>query len=271
MHVVSLDDSTARDSRVAGNKAAVLARLAGRGYVIPPGAVVPPTALMNGDPVADIVSAIENLGVRSPWAVRSSSTAEDGVGSAFPGIFRTVLGVRSGEELVQAVDQVRESLAADQVQRYAVSRGLEQSSFAMSVLVQSQLSPRAAGVAFSRDPVTGEDVVGVEANYGLGESVVDGSATPDYFLVNRQREIIERETGTKRVQVVLGAGGLQRLEVSEADRARPAITDEEVLEIADLTWRLEDDLGCPQDVEWAIEDATLFLLQARPITTGEAE
>jgi pyruvate,water dikinase len=272
MNVISMTDPRAQDERIAGNKAAALARLAGGDYDIPPGIVVS-ARLSAGDlplDFAKVADALTRLGIRPPWAVRSSSTAEDGASSAFPGIFRTVLGVQSFGDLAAAITKVDESLSSDTAKRYAASRGLPHEGFTMAVLIQAQVSPRAAGVAFSRDPVTGQDHVGVEANYGLGESVVDGSSSPDYFEVARDRSIIKRETGSKYVEVIMGRDGLERRAVSQALRMRTAIDDPDVMRIADLAWRLEADLGTPQDLEWALQGSTLFLLQSRPITTGVA-
>lgn len=186
-----------------------------------------------------------------------------------PGIFTTVLGAYSTDDLARALKRVVDSLAAPSANRYAAARSLDSSSWSMAVLIQSQVTPRAAGVAFARDPLTGADYVGIEANYGLGASVVDGSVTPDYFKVARSGHVAHRERGSKREQLLMVSQRLVRLAVPSRARCQLAIDDADAIQIARLAWRLESDLNAPQDLEWALSADTLFLLQARPITTGQ--
>lgn len=248
----------------------MLARLLARGYPVPLGVVLSaaPSSPAPLDDVAAIAETLRVLELAPPWVVRSSSSAEDGAAAAFPGIFHTELGVRDTTELASAISRVRESLDGSEVKSYAAARGVARAGIRMGVLIQSQLHPRVAGVAFTRNPLTGADQVGIEANYGLGETVVDGSVTPDYFAITRDRAITIRRIGSKREKVIPGPNGLERVPVPAAARAQSALSEADAIRVAQLAWALEADLNAPQDVEWALVDDTLFLLQTRPITTG---
>jgi phosphoenolpyruvate synthase/pyruvate phosphate dikinase len=268
--VIPLSDSRARDSSIAGNKAATLARLLGRGYPVPAGVVLgaAPHPPESRDDLTALTHALDALELQPPWVVRSSSSVEDGARSAFPGIFHTQLGVRTTTELAVAVLSVRRSVDGSEAKRYAAARGLGEHDVLMAVLIQPQLHPRAAGVAFSRDPVTGADQVVVEANYGLGQTVVDGSVTPDRFAITRDLQIVSRTIGSKREELVFGPDGLERRPVAHSARARAALSDSDAVRVAQLAWTLESDLGPAQDMEWAFVQDSLSLLQTRPITTS---
>ena len=136
------------------------------------------------------------LDLPAPWVARSSSTAEDSDGLAFPGLFSTVLDLADARSLLEAVETVRASLHADAVATYAFGNGVDPSTVQMAVLVQSLVSATSAGVALGfRHPVTGAPDVIIEANYGIGETVVDGSVTPDAITVDPDRTITERRLG----------------------------------------------------------------------------
>jgi len=109
----------------------------------------------------------------------------------------------------------------------------------------------------------------IESNYGLGETVVDGSVTPDSFIFDGDDELIERTAGTKRQKVVattLGAR-VRRVDTSDLERLGLSLSDEDALAVAAVTRKIESDLGYPVDVEWAFGEGRLHILQARPITT----
>jgi phosphoenolpyruvate synthase/pyruvate phosphate dikinase len=266
--IVPLTAQEATHSYLVGNKAAQLASLIARGYDVPPGVVI--TDRIDGfDAGVDgLIESLRENAVVPPWAVRSSGTAEDSARAAFPGIFVSVLGVSDARSLADAVHRVRASLTAERAVTYARGRDLNLASCRMAVLVQSLVNAAVSGVAFSRDPVTMESTVGVEASWGLGEPVVSGEVTPDSWTV-AGGTITARRTGTKRFGLFLRDGTIVRQATANGLRAQPCLTDSEVLRISAMTRRLEDDLAAPQDVEWALtQDGTLKLLQARPITTG---
>ena len=240
--LVSLDDPACEAPALVGNKAAVLAVLRRAGFDVPPGVVV--TAAGHGSVEDDLPAAIRaalehvpDLLGPGPWAVRSSGTAEDSEEASFAGQFATVLDV----DLVGLADAVlhcRRSGLTDRVKAYAGDRG----TGSMAVLIQPMIAAEAAGVAFTIDPVSGKPHTIIEAVDGLGEQLVSGAATPERWTVERGGSTV----------------GPSRATVLDAEQA---------LAIGDLARRVEEHLGRPQDIEWAIGGGSLWLLQARPITT----
>lgn len=267
--VLWLSDPLCRLPALAGNKSATLARLRHLGYDVPDGFSVTTTAAAAGaDSYADaVVEALDRLA--SPWVARSSSTVEDSKGHAFPGLFTTVLGLDDASSLLAAVEKVHAGASSEVTRRYAERLGLDPDAVEMAVLVQSLVPACVAGVAFSRDPAGGRQQVVIEANYGLGETVVEGSVTPDSFTVGAGGEILARSLGSKRQKAVVAprGAGLRRVDVGDSERAAFALDDERAATVAGVARQLEADLGHPVDVEWAFDGSRLHVLQARPIST----
>lgn len=267
--LIWLDDPLSRDRELVGNKSATLAQLLSLGYRVPQGFSVTTTALAAGDGAyADAV--LESLArLESPWVARSSSNAEDSPGHAFAGLFATLLNLGDAGALLAAIERVRASADGETMRRYADRLGVDPGAVRMAVLVQSLVPASVAGVAFSRDPDTGLQRVIIEANYGLGETVVEGSVAPDSFTVGPSGEVLARSLGSKRQKVVAVAGGGQprRVEVGEEERSAFALDDGRAAAVAEAVRGLEADLGRPVDVEWAFAGERLYLLQARPIST----
>jgi pyruvate,water dikinase len=175
-----------------------------------------------------------------------------------------VLGLSDADAVLAAIAKIGAGAREPAIARYAERLGVDPGSIRMAVLVQSLAPATAAGVAFSQDPL-GAAQVRIEANHGLGSTVVDGSVEPDSFSV-RDGEILARTLGAKRQKDVLGSGdeGVLRVDAGEAERSSFALDDDGVLAVAGLARRLEADLGHPVDVEWAYAGSRLLLLQARP-------
>ena len=222
---------------LVGEKAASLARLKRLGFPVPDAFVLLEDAGLEA-------GALARLG--GPVAVRSSSTAEDLAGASFAGQYLTVLGVSGTEEVAQAVQACRASAST----ALAYARTLGASSGRMAVLVQRMIEPLVAGVAFGRNPRDPGQVL-VEAVRGRGDRLMSGAASPDRYA-------LDRETGAP----VSGP-------------AAGSLDAPSLLAVADLVRRVEEALGSPQDVEWAIGPGalpgSLVLLQARPITTEGQE
>ncbi|MHA2294368.1 MAG: PEP/pyruvate-binding domain-containing protein [Candidatus Hodarchaeales archaeon] len=199
-------------------------------------------------------------------AVRSSSPEEDLEGASFAGIYETVLGV-TDTDLEEAIKTCFASALDERVVAYKQKRGYDPFDPKIAVIIQKQVASEVSGVAFSLNPVTNnyDDCV-INANFGLGETVVDGTITPDQFTVDKvKNEILERVAGKKDVSHHVKADGGTETR-NPADPSALCLTDEQVLAITTLTSRIEDEYGKPMDIEWAYEGGQLFLLQARPIT-----
>ena len=265
--ILWLDDAAATSARRTGGKAAALAALAGR-RPVPPGFVV----VGDVDPYA-IELAYAQLGARTGGdeplvAVRSSAADEDGLESSFAGQHETILGVRGIVELLGAIDACRASQHSERALHYRARNGLAQPSAPLPVLVQLLVPADAAAVVFSVNPVTRGGEVLVNASYGLGESIVGGTVTPDDFALARPSLAITRRTiADKRRMTVRAPGGSREVDVPAPLRRLPSISDEQARAAATLALELERDLGFPVDLEVAWTGDDLHLLQARPITT----
>lgn len=241
----TLDSALASDQLTVGSKAARLALLKTAGFSVPEGVILPAELLASWrhDSAApsEVRSAVEQavryLGVGA-LAVRSSADDEDGGTASFAGVYTTVLGVTGVDDLLAAVRTCLNSADAPLIDTYRGARGIR-----MSVLLQPMLNPDFAGVAFTADPVTGEtDAVHVSAVRGLGDALVDGTVTPEEWRV--RSGIAEHLPG--------GAA---------AD-----LSADEAVAVANIASKVAEHFNEPQDVEWALVDGHVIVLQARPIT-----
>ena len=208
-------------------------------------------------------------------AVRSSATAEDLPDASFAGQQETYLNVKGADELLQKTVKCWSSLFTPRAIFYRTQKGFPHEKVLISVGVQKMVNSRAAGVMFTIDPVTGDpNRIVIEANYGLGESVVSGAVTPDDYIVDKETlSIIEKHIGKKTVEYVRDpeTGKTVHLEVSPERQSQPCLTDEEVFKLAELGKKIEEHYGNPQDIEWAIDKdmsfpENIFIVQSRPET-----
>ena len=266
--ILWLEDPAATSARRTGGKAAALAGLAGR-LPIPPAFVV----VGDVDPVA-VQLAYAVLSERggsdeAVVAVRSSAADEDGLDASFAGQHETILGIRGIDELLAAIDACRASGHSERARHYRRANGLTAPGAPLPVLVQLLVPADAAAVVFSVNPVTprsGE--VLVNAAYGLGESIVGGTVTPDEWALRRASlDVARRTIADKRRMTVRAPGGSREVDVPAPLRRLPSITDAQARGAAALALDLEHELGFPVDLEVAWTGDDLHLLQARPITT----
>ncbi len=216
---------------------------------------------------AAITSAVARIGEQDGYAVRSSATAEDLPRASFAGQQDTYLNVVGLAAVLQHVQRCWASLFTERAVTYRLRNGIDHRKVQMAVIVQQMVFPQAAGVLFTADPVTSNrKVVSVEAGFGLGEALVSGRMTADVYRV-KDGEIVAREIATKQlaVQAVLG-GGTQELPIAPELQGQPALTDAQVVQLAQLGRRIEAHFGQPQDIEWCLGDG-FQIVQSRPITT----
>lgn len=205
-----------------------------------------------------------------PVAVRSSATAEDLPGASFAGQQDTYLQVIGEDEVLAAVRQCWASLWNDRAVAYRTAAGVDHRGVALAVVVQVMVDAATAGVAFTANPLTGDrGQTVVEATPGLGEALVSGAVDPDRVVVDTATGTVLTTTVGKK-QLVLrpdAAGGLRRLSGTAAPE-EICLAEREIGELVAQCRRVAAHYGAPQDIEWAIDqDGTLWLLQARPITT----
>jgi len=237
-------------------------------------------ALVEAEPIPDdIAEAIhhnyEQLAGEdheAPVAVRSSATAEDTEAASFAGMNETFLNVRGADDVLEAVRNCWSSLFGGRTIFYRAKRGFGQADMDIAVVVQRQIASERAGVMFTIDPSSGAtDRLVIEGSFGLGEAVVSGRVSPDRYVVDKKTLAISlREIHPKEAVIESRAGGGTVVrELTHDEGMRPALTDDEVIEVATLGKRIEQHYGSPQDTEWAFDaGGTVWMLQSRPVTTS---
>jgi pyruvate, water dikinase len=296
--VVQFGDERCLEVGEAGGKGASLARMTALGLPVPPGYVVPAGALAaalpdGGDELralarakdadgaqelirtveldpalrAAVLDAYAALGDDIPVAVRSSACAEDSEAASFAGQQETYLHVRGPDEVRRRIRDCWASFFSERALFYREKKG-SLDDLGMAVVVQRMVAADLAGVLFTCDPVAGRrDRMVVEAVLGLGEAVVSGAVTPDHYVLKRDGSVRKAQVHPQPYMIVAGSeGGIEERELGVEGEARK-VADEMLAELARIGDDLEQRLGVPQDIEWAVQDGEIFVLQARPVTT----
>jgi len=218
----------------------------------------------------EILDSYDALGDDEAFvAVRSSATAEDLPDASFAGQQETFLNV-TREDLVQRVKECWASLFTQRAIYYRQEQGFDHDVVDIAVVVQRMVDAEKSGVMFTSHPSTGDPRIIIEAAWGLGEAVVSGSVSPDNYVVDRETGTVEEVTiADKKTMMEKDEETGETVERPVADDRREArvLDEHDVERLVELGERVEDHYGTPQDVEWAIVDGEVFMLQSRPITT----
>jgi pyruvate,water dikinase len=295
--VLRFDEVSEGDTHLVGGKGLRLAEMAQAGLPVLPGFCVTTAAyrafltyngleamVSAGDKTAvrdhiasadlppDVASAIRDAHetLRDPVAVRSSATAEDSQDASFAGQYDTYLNVAGSEAVLEKVRACWAGLWSERALAYMREQGLDPFQADMGVVVQRQGQAQAAGVLFTLNPLTGrEEEMVVEAAWGLGEAVVSGRVTPDHYVVNAlDRQVLRRDIANQSVILVTADdAGIREEPLPSGQRDRPVLSDEQLLELTELGYRVQALYGYPQDIEWALVDEGFVLLQTRPLTS----
>lgn len=241
------------DSETAGGKAGALGALLRAGLPVPDGVVLPFDAAVDPVSLRDALAALGDPAV----AVRSSADTEDTAGASAAGQHDSVLGVRGVDQVTDAIRTCRASASSPRAVAYRDPSAAEPR---MGVVVQRLVDAEVSGVMFTSD-----DGTDIEASWGLGPSVVGGTVTPDAFRVAPDGSLT-RTVADKRTRVDRRGTTLVTSDVAEPDRRRATLDDAAVTRLAALGRRVAAVLGGPQDVEWALVDGELWIVQARPTT-----
>src|SRR5215467_809029 len=256
-----------------GSKAVGLGEAARSGLPLPPGValsgdVVEAVAGGEQQAIDDVTALVRPLG--SPLAVRSSAVDEDGAEASFAGQHMTLLNVPGADAVADALREIWWSANSDSAITYRQRVGLFRRP-SVGVVVQSLLDPECAGVMFTRNPINGADERVIEASWGLGEAVVAGMVIPDHFRIDRSGQVLERKAGRKRIAIrSLPNGGTYEQKMSPAETSQLCLDDAQLAALGQLALQCEKVYGPRRDIEWAIQDGKLYLLQCRAITTGKA-
>lgn len=268
--VLDFDDPRCREVERTGGKGASLASMTANGLPVPPGFVITSDAFVDAvdsDKLLACLKAKDLDGARAvvaatvpprdliaehyaklpqgvTVAVRSSACAEDSNDASYAGQQETYLFVETLDEVYDKVVECWLSFFSERALFYREHKG-DLDDIAMAVVVQQMVDATKAGVMFTVDPVNNrKDRIVVEAAPGIGENVVSGEVTPDYYTLDRKGTL-------KKSRIV----------------AQQVLSESELGDLVALGLRLADLNGCPQDIEWAYDDAGLYMLQSRPVTT----
>jgi pyruvate,water dikinase len=281
MNLLWLGDPKSFDPALVGGKAANLSRLARLYHRVPDGFCIPVTSMNESHPLElrdEIIASISDLMACHSLpelvvAVRSSAVDEDGAAASFAGINETYLNIVGADAIIQAVTLCWESARSERALEYRRRQGLSMDHLQLAVLVQQLVAADTAAVAFSANPITGNRAeIMINASWGLGESIVGGTVTPDTFIVRKSDlSVIQRIIADKQRMTVSAPRGTHEVDVPRFLRNEPSLNDEQVVELAKLALTLETTTERPVDVEAAFAAGVLYLLQCRPITTLNLE
>ncbi|WP_247007329.1 pyruvate, water dikinase [Halorientalis litorea] len=222
----------------------------------------------------EILAAYDDVGDGEAFvAVRSSATAEDLPDASFAGQQETFLNI-TAEDLLDRVKRCWASLFTQRATYYRQEQGFDHDVVDIAVVVQQMVAAEKSGVMFTSHPSTGEPRIIIEAAWGLGEGVVSGSVTPDNYTVDRESgEVTAVEVADKKTMFDKDpeTGQTGEREVPEEKRTERVLDESEIDRLCELGERVEDHYDTPQDVEWAIYEGDVYMLQSRPITTISEE
>ncbi len=201
-------------------------------------------------------------------AVRSSATAEDLPDASFAGQQETYLNVRGSDAVCEQIRNCYASLWNDRAVVYRCNQAYDQSALAIAVVVQTMVESEKSGVLFSVNPVANKQTeVLINANYGLGESVVSGRVSADAYVVAKSGKIVDIAIGNKEMQIVYDSDQTKEIAVASEKRCARVLSDAEITALLDVALKIEAHYAYPVDIEWAIKEQTLYILQTRAITT----
>jgi phosphohistidine swiveling domain-containing protein len=202
-------------------------------------------------------------------AVRSSATAEDLPDLSFAGQHDTYLNISGESDLLFYVKKCWASLWSDRAIAYRHKNHIDHQKVLMAVVVQQMATATVSGILFTANPVTqNRQECLINANWGLGESVVSGKVSPDEYIVDKERLFVTRRTiAEKTLMITLGAKGAVEIPVPIEQQRQPCLADAQIHELTVIGKQIEAHFGTPQDIEWGLADKHLYILQSRPITT----
>jgi phosphoenolpyruvate synthase/pyruvate phosphate dikinase len=285
MELLWLDDPAAQELRRVGGKVSHLSRLAAR-YRVPPGFCLTTQAFERWGYGAALSAmeiphdlhtllhvAYSALAQRTQTetpniAVRSSAVDEDGAGASFAGQYETFLNITGVEAAAHAVLRCWHTARSERVMAYRAERGLPADNVRMAVLLQQMVIADVAAFVFSANPVTHErGQLVINANWGLGASIADGTVIPDTYIVRKEDlAVVTRTIGHKQRMTVMAPAGIREVNAPRFLQVQPALNDAQIQDLCRMALTLEREMGWPVDLECAWSQGQLYLLQCRPVT-----
>ncbi|MGF9874914.1 phosphoenolpyruvate synthase [Bacillus tropicus] len=221
---------------------------------------------------SDVVEAVAHylsrFGNEHAYAVRSSATAEDLPYASFAGQQDTYLNIIGKEAILQHVRKCWASLFTERAVMYRMQNGFEHNQVSICVVVQKMVFPEASGILFTADPITSSrKILSIDASFGLGEALVSGLVSADNYKV-KEGEIVDKVISTKKVAIyALKEGGTETKQINSAQQKIQTLSEQQILQLAQIGRQIEAYFGCPQDIEWCLVDNAFYIVQSRPITT----
>ncbi|MEB4783335.1 phosphoenolpyruvate synthase [Paenibacillus jamilae] len=221
---------------------------------------------------SDVVKAVAHylsqFGNEYAYAVRSSATAEDLPHASFAGQQDTYLNIIGKESILEHIRKCWASLFTERAVIYRMQNGFDHRQVYLSVIVQRMVFPQASGILFTADPINcNRKLLSIDAGFGLGEALVSGLVSADYYQV-QDGVIVNKRVETKKVAIYgRKEGGTETKQLSPDQQKTQTLTDQQILQLARIGRQIEEHFGCPQDIEWCLADDTFYIVQSRPITT----
>ncbi|OOL11923.1 phosphoenolpyruvate synthase [Bacillus cereus] len=221
---------------------------------------------------SDVVEAVAHylsrFGNEHAYAVRSSATAEDLPYASFAGQQDTYLNIIGKEAILQHVRKCWASLFTERAVMYRMQNGFEHNQVSICVVVQKMVFPEASGILFTADPITSSrKILSIDASFGLGEALVSGLVSADNYKV-KEGKIVDKVISTKKVAIyALKEGRTETKQINSAQQKIQTLSEQQILQLAQIGRQIEAYFGCPQDIEWCLVDNTFYIVQSRPITT----
>jgi rifampicin phosphotransferase len=216
----------------------------------------------------EVTHYLSQFGDEHAYAVRSSATAEDLPHASFAGQQDTFLNIIGKEAILEHIKKCWASLFTDRAVIYRMKNGFDHRQVSLSVIVQKMIFPQASGVLFTADPITSNrKLLSIDASFGLGEALVSGLVTPDSYKVQEDK-IVDKMIAVKKLAIYgREEGGTETQQIDSDQQKLQILTDQQILQLANIGRQIEDYFGSPQDIEWCLADETFYIVQSRPITT----
>ncbi|MHA1745656.1 MAG: PEP/pyruvate-binding domain-containing protein [Promethearchaeota archaeon] len=224
------------------------------------------------DLIAEISRNISQIGNQFAYAVRSSATSEDLPDASFAGQLNSYLNIKGNDQIFIHVRKCWASLFTERVILYRKANEIDLSNLKISVIIQRMVNSEKSGIIFTADPVTqNRNVMTVDAGFGLGEALVSGLISADFYRIDKLNwNIIEQKISQKSMGIFPDPSkdtGVVEIKLEETQQSISTLSEDQCIALAKLAQKIETHYGSPQDIEWAIEKEEIFITQARPITT----
>jgi len=206
-------------------------------------------------------------------AVRSSATAEDLPDASFAGQQETYLNVKGEANLIQKVRACWASLFEPRAIFYRQEKGFDHFKVGIAVPVQKMIQSDVSGILFTINPVTNDkNQIVIEAIWGLGEKIVQGAYTPDHYLIQKNTwKLLQKQTSLQKIQFIYHKGKNKEVKVKRSKQTKTKMTDQQIIDLAKIGHKIQQHYFFPQDIEWAMENNQLYIVQSRPVTTIHAD